>query len=44
MEQLDEIIFSAIESLRNNQMRIHQLSWKLKNTINYFIRQRKPFK
>ena len=54
MEQLDELIFSIIESLRNNKTQTnedtryatinkdqnkHQLPWKIKRTINYFIRK-----
>ena len=37
MEELDELIFNIIESLRNNK---NQLPWKIKRTIDYYIRQK----
>ena len=51
MEQLDEIIFNAIESLRNNQKQLNENTQvtmeKLKERLffndNFFIRQRKTF-
>ena len=48
MEQLDEIIFNAMKSLRNNQKQPNEdtpvTMEKLKKTINHCIRQRKTFK
>ena len=38
MEELDELIFNIIESLRNNK---NQLLWKIKRTTDYHIRQKK---
>ena len=38
MAELDELIVNIIESLRNNK---DQLSWKIKRTIDYYIRQKK---
>ena len=48
MEQLDEIIFNAIESLRNNQKQSNEDTpvnmEKLKEQLTIIIRQRKTFK
>ena len=46
IDQLDESIFKAIESLRNWGYKWESASYheKIKRRINYFIRQRKTFK